>query len=45
MPTTESSDAAAKIHRDAIVIDGHSDILMAIADGKMRLGERVEVPP
>ncbi|MGH2613819.1 MAG: dipeptidase [Thermomicrobiales bacterium] len=36
---------AAALHRDAIVIDGHSDVLMAIADGKMRLGDRVALPP
>jgi membrane dipeptidase len=43
---TASSPAerAAALHRDAIVIDGHSDILMAIADGKMRLGERFALP-
>lgn len=35
---------AAELHRQAIVIDGHSDILMAITDGKMRLGTRVDVP-
>jgi membrane dipeptidase len=35
---------AAELHRQAIVIDGHCDILMPIADGKMRLGERVSVP-
>jgi membrane dipeptidase len=35
---------AAELHRQAIVIDAHSDILIPIADGKMRLNERVEVP-
>lgn len=40
-----AQDRIAKLHREAIIIDGHSDILMAIADGKMRLGERVELPP
>ena len=35
---------AAELHQQAIVIDGHSDILQPIADGKMRLGDRVEVP-
>ena len=35
---------AAKLHQRAIVIDGHSDILMPIADGKIRLGERATVP-
>ena len=33
-----------ELHRQAIVIDGHSDILMPVADGKMRLGDRAEVP-
>ncbi|MFN8376123.1 MAG: membrane dipeptidase [Anaerolineae bacterium] len=35
---------ATELHRQAIVIDGHSDILMPVTDGKMRLGNRVEVP-
>lgn len=35
---------ATDIHRDAIIIDGHSDVLKAIADGKMRLGERADFP-
>jgi membrane dipeptidase len=38
-------DRAAALHREAIIIDGHCDILMAIADRKMRLAERVELPP
>jgi membrane dipeptidase len=42
---SSSSERAAALHRDAIIIDGHSDILMAIADRKMRLGQRVELPP
>src|SRR5262245_49756084 len=33
-----------ELHRQAIVIDGHSDILMPVTDGKMRLGDHVEVP-
>lgn len=32
------------VMRQAIVIDGHSDILIPVTDGKMRLGERVNVP-
>ena len=32
------------LHQQAIVIDGHSDILIPVAEGKMRLGDRVEVP-
>ena len=35
---------ARELHEQAIVIDGHSDILIPVADGKMRLGDRVEVP-
>ncbi|MFC1716003.1 dipeptidase [Candidatus Poribacteria bacterium] len=35
---------AAELHEGAIVIDCHSDILMPIADGYVRLGEQVEVP-
>lgn len=35
---------AAELHKRAIVIDGHCDILMPIADGKIRLQERVKVP-
>lgn len=34
---------AAQLHREAIVIDAHSDILMAVADGRTRLGERTVV--
>jgi membrane dipeptidase len=44
MPDVTDNDRAAALHRDAIIIDGHSDVLMAVADGKMRLGERVELP-
>jgi membrane dipeptidase len=42
--TPDQRDLADAIHREAIVIDGHSDVLKAVADGKMRLGDRVEVP-
>ena len=31
---------ASALHQRAIVIDGHSDSLMPIADGKIRLNER-----
>jgi membrane dipeptidase len=41
---TASADRAAALHRDAIVVDGHTDILMPIADGKMRLGQRFALP-
>jgi membrane dipeptidase len=42
--STPDTTRAAALHHDAVVIDGHSDILMAIADGKMRFGDRVELP-
>jgi len=35
---------AAELHRKAIVIDCHSDILMPIADGLVRLGTQVAIP-
>jgi membrane dipeptidase len=35
---------ASALHQRAIVIDGHSDILMPIADGKIRLKDRTSVP-
>ncbi len=38
------SKRVVELHRRAIVIDGHSDILKPVADGKVRLGERVTVP-
>ncbi len=44
MSTQNIESHAAELHKRAIVIDGHCDILMPIADGKVRLGERVEVP-
>lgn len=43
--TPEQRALAEELHREAIIIDGHSDILMKVADGKMRLRDRVEVPP
>ncbi len=43
MTEASSRAAARELHRRAIVIDGHSDILMPLADGRMRLAERVEV--
>jgi membrane dipeptidase len=39
-----TDDRAAQLHRESIVIDIHNDILMPIADNKMRLGDRVELP-
>lgn len=40
---TDSAHAAA-LHQRALVIDGHSDLLMSIADGKARLGQPTPVP-
>ncbi len=34
---------AQELHRQAIVIDGHSDILSAVADGRIRLKDKVQV--
>lgn len=34
---------ARNLHRKAIVIDAHSDVLLAVADGRVRLGERTIV--
>ena len=35
---------AAELHKNAIVIDCHSDILMPIADGHVRMGVQVDPP-
>lgn len=35
---------AERLHREAIIIDGHSDVLMAVADGMLSLADRPEVP-
>ena len=34
------SELARKLHEESIVIDAHSDILMAVADRRVKLGER-----
>lgn len=41
---TDAAAHAAELHRQAIVIDCHSDILMPIADGYVRLGQQVAIP-
>ena len=41
---TDPFDRAGALHERAIIIDGHSDILMAVADNKMRLGTRFALP-
>lgn len=33
------------LHERAIVIDGHSDVLIPVTENKMRIGERAVVPP
>ena len=38
------SSRASELHKRAIVIDGHSDLLMPIADGYVRLGQQIDVP-
>ena len=42
--SNEVSKHAHLLHKRAIVIDGHADILIPMTEGKMRLGDRVEVP-
>jgi membrane dipeptidase len=37
-------DRTRELHSRAIVIDGHSDILIPVSEGKMLLGDRVSVP-
>ena len=39
-----TAEQAKSLHERAIVIDGHSDVLMPLADGLFRFHERVEVP-
>ena len=43
MSNNQTQTRAQELHRQAMVIDGHSDILSAVADGRMRLSERVQV--
>lgn len=45
MANRANLDLVERIHRQAIVIDGHADLLMPVADGKMRLNDRVQLPP
>jgi membrane dipeptidase len=42
--STDAAAHAAELHKRAVVIDCHSDILMPIADGYVRLVEQVEIP-
>ena len=43
-PKSEPSDDSRGLHARALVIDGHCDILIPVTEGKMDLGDRVEVP-
>ena len=38
------SRRAEELHRRALVVDGHSDILIPVTERKMTLGERVTIP-
>lgn len=40
----DPSAHAAQLHKKAIVIDCHSDVLMPVADGLVRMGKQVVVP-
>ena len=40
----DATTRVQELHKRAIIIDGHSDILMPIADEKARLGQQVEIP-
>ena len=45
MTTDSTATSRAKtLHDRAIVIDGHSDILIPVTEGKMQLADRVTVP-
>jgi len=44
MATANDEKRASELHQRAIVIDAHTDILIPITDGKMKLMERVETP-
>jgi len=44
MPTPNFDLHANELHQRAIVIDGHSDILMAVTDNKARLGDWLQLP-
>jgi membrane dipeptidase len=41
---SDLAEHSKTVHAEAIVIDGHCDILMPVADRKMRLSDRVDVP-
>jgi len=41
---SDAEKRAVELHQQAIVIDAHTDILIPITDGKMKLADRVETP-
>ena len=43
-PSDKIQQHARELHERAIVIDSHSDLLMPIADGKMRLAHELTLP-
>lgn len=44
MTVRDCARHAADLHRQAIVIDGHSDILIPLAETRMSLGQRIIAP-
>ncbi len=44
MSVLSEMERTVELHDSAVVIDGHCDILIPVAEGKMTLEERVEVP-
>jgi len=44
MPTDDIAARAAALHKQAIVIDAHSDILIPITDCKMKLADDITIP-
>ncbi|NDJ52909.1 MAG: hypothetical protein GYB68_07490 [Chloroflexi bacterium] len=44
MTDKDTNKRIADLHQQAVIIDGHCDILIPITQGKMDLNERVEVP-
>ncbi len=42
--SVEVSNHAAELHGGAVVIDCHSDILLPVSDGHVRMGNRIDVP-
>ena len=40
----KTKSKVAELLREAIVIDGHSDVLVPITEGKMNIADRVSIP-